>query len=82
MRARTMQLISGRVERSRGAGCVDASMGIERGSLWVEGVLVPGVEGGVKAGLSRVGGGSWLLVLLVRSRSRFGIWFVVGDGWE
>ena len=58
IRARTTQLTSGKVSSSLGA-CWDAvSTGSERGSFCVLGVAAPGVEGGVKAGLSRVGGGS------------------------
>ena len=56
--ARTTQLTSGSDSRSLGAGDVLVSTGMERGPFCDEGVSVPGVEGGVKAGLKSAGGGS------------------------
>lgn len=54
--ARTTQLTSGSWSRSFGGLCDAVSTGIERGSFCVLGVTEPGVEGGVNAGLTTVGG--------------------------
>ena len=47
------------------------STGIERGSFCDDGVSVPGVDGGVKAGLRSVGGGA---PLPLGSRLKLEIW--------
>lgn len=60
IRARTSQSTCGSCLRSSGRGvwvAVDVSTGIERGGRGCEGVHVPGVAGGVKAGLMMDGGG-------------------------
>ena len=62
MRARTTHSTQGRFCASRGCECVgvskEVSTGIDLGSecRCREGVLVPGVEGGVKAGEMRFAG--------------------------
>ena len=68
---------------------MDVSTGTDRASFCLVGVSEPGVDGGVKAGLSNVGGGReedeaccWLMS---RSGTSFG-WSgrvgYIGDAWE
>jgi hypothetical protein len=60
IRARTSHRTLGRLSTSRGAGSNDNE--VSTGTLFASrssaGVLVPGVAGGVKAGLISAGGGS------------------------
>jgi hypothetical protein len=84
IRARTSHSTSGSFGSKPGRGVLDAtdvSTGIERGGRGCEGVEVPGVAGGVKAGLIIDAGGSrWCVALaallriacLSRSSSEFG----------
>lgn len=59
IRARTTQSTCGRAWSSFGGFCELVSTGMHRGSRREAGVAVPGVEGGVKAGLMMEFGGSW-----------------------
>ena len=60
IRARTTQLTSGSFSNRFGAGSSEVSTGTDWASRSRAGVPVPGVAGGVKAGLRR-GGWSWWL---------------------
>lgn len=64
-----MHSTSGRVESSFGRFWKAVFTGTDFGSWEWEGVLVPGVEGGVKAGLMKVPGGGEDGRLLSLSRS-------------
>jgi hypothetical protein len=71
MRARTSQSTTGSSGSNSGLGvlgAVDVSTAIERGGRACEGVRLPGVAGGVKAGLIMEGGGpcecAWFVALL------------------
>lgn len=55
--ARTMQLTEGSVFKSFGGGSDLVSTGMDFGSRCDSGVPASGVAGGVKAGLSKLGGG-------------------------
>ena len=66
-------MTSGRRSRSFGGFCNVVSTGIDFGSLCSPGVSVPGVEGGVKAGLRSVAGGGDSDLPLLRSKSVIGL---------
>ena len=67
MRARTMQSTCGNFSSDLGGFCDEVSTGTDLGSFSKAGVADPGVDGGVKAGLTRVPGSGELDLLPSRS---------------
>ncbi len=67
MRARTKHSTFGNLSSSFGGLWEEVSTGMDLGSFSERGVAVPGVEGGVKAGLMRVSGGGEAGLLSLRS---------------
>ena len=62
-----MHSTSGSFSRSLGGRWDEVSTGMHLGSFWSKGVSEPGVDGGVKAGLSNVPGGGEPGLLSLRS---------------